>query len=154
MFFAKVVRRVCPDDPTINEANPINELHLHPIKEASLSIKMPSGYRMVSSTLLHTDGVSSYLIKRMRRRDSPGNDPSSFRYKAQILSCYPSISQGASFNTLKLLFPDGCEVSPVPAKPMLQSCYITVSDDSLDVHMLTFVKYWEKASADFSLTVS
>lgn len=48
-------------------ANPINELHLHPITSTSMSIKMPNGYRMAFSTLLVVDGVSAYLIKRQSR---------------------------------------------------------------------------------------
>ena len=39
-------------------------------------------------------------------------------------------------------------------KPIHQSCYITVSDSSLDVHMLTFIKYSEKASPEFAENVS
>lgn len=108
---------------------------------------MPQGYRMAFSELFRSDGVTSYLVKRVR------SDPSHFKYKAEILSCYPSISHGAAFNTLKLLFPDGCEVTPTPRRPVLQSCYITVSDDSLDVNMLTFIKYSERATDDFAHNV-
>lgn len=71
IYFGKVLQKVTEENLSINEMNPINELHLHPINDASLSIKMPSGYRMAFSTLLHTDGVSSYLIKRISKRNLP-----------------------------------------------------------------------------------
>lgn len=57
-------------------------------------------------------------------------------------------------NTLKLLFPEGCEITPAARKPVHQSCFITVSDDSLDVHMLTFIKYSEKTSDAFAHEVA
>ena len=83
-----------------------------------------------------------------------GNDPETFKYKADILTFYPSISEGAAINTLKLLFPNGCEIRTEAKKPILQSCYIAVSDSSLDVHMLTFIKYYEKASLAFCENVT
>lgn len=63
-YLGKDLRKVNNEIPFEDQPNPINELHLHPINEASQSIKFPSGYRMAFSTLLHTDGGRCYLIKR------------------------------------------------------------------------------------------
>lgn len=136
-------------------ANPINELHIHPIPTGTTSIKMPTGYRMAFSTLLYLDGVSHYLIKRQRSiRSKLGNDPETFKYKASIMSVYPSLSEGAAMNTLKLLFPNGCEVVTKPKTPVHQSCYITVDESSLEQYMLSFIKYYEKTSPEFATNVS
>lgn len=49
------------------DSNPINELHLHGIPEDAVSVKMPSGYKMVFSTLLNLDGQNHYLVKRLSK---------------------------------------------------------------------------------------
>lgn len=59
------------------------------------------------------------------------------------------LSEGAAINSLKLLFPNGCKISPQKKNPIHQSCYITVDDSSLDQCMLTFIKYSEKMSDQF-----
>lgn len=69
------------------------------------------------------------------------------------MSCYPVLSEGAAINSLKLLFPNGCKISPQKKNPIHQSCYITVDDSSLDQCMLTFIKYSEKTSDQFTENV-
>jgi hypothetical protein len=49
------------------DSNPINEIHLHCIPAEAVSIKMPVGYKMAFSTLLHLDGQNHYLIKRLSK---------------------------------------------------------------------------------------
>lgn len=49
------------------DSNPINEIHLHCIPPEAVSIKMPAGYKMAFSTLLHLDGQNHYLIKRLSK---------------------------------------------------------------------------------------
>jgi len=62
-YLAKDIKQV---DEATQQLNPLNELRLFQIQSGQSSIKMPSGYRMASSTLLRVDGGSSYLLKRHR----------------------------------------------------------------------------------------
>jgi hypothetical protein len=51
-------------------------------------------------------------------------------------------------NTLKMVFPEGVELTTKPRKPAFKSCYIAIRDDSLDKHMLSFVLFSEQLSAE------
>ena len=138
---AKDIKEVGPE--TIN-LNPLNELRLYEIPSGSTSIKMPSGYRMATSTLFMIQGKPNYLLKRQRTLETnPGSNPETFKFRAELLDFYPSLSEGASVNTLKLVFPEGAELRPTPREPSFKSCYIAVSEDSLEKHMLSFVTYSE-----------
>jgi hypothetical protein len=63
-YLAKDIK--CVDEAS-QSLNPLNELRLFQIQAGQSSIKMPSGYRMASSTLFKVDGGSCYLLKRQRR---------------------------------------------------------------------------------------
>lgn len=126
---------------------PLNELHLLPIVSQTMSIKTPKDYKMASSTQLTADGGCSYLIKRYRPQQT------TIRYKADVLSVYPSLSEGACINSIKMLFPEGVEFCERSRKPQMQSCYIAVNESSLDKHMLTFVKFTEPVSEAFRVHV-
>jgi hypothetical protein len=63
-YLAKDIKLV---DESTQSLSPLNELRLFQIQSGQSSIKMPSGYRMASSTLLKVDGGSSYLLKRQSR---------------------------------------------------------------------------------------
>lgn len=51
-------------------------------------------------------------------------------------------------NTLKMVFPEGVELTTKPRKPAFKSCYIAIRDDSLEKHMLSFALYSEPLSAE------
>ena len=53
-------------------------------------------------------------------------------------------------STIKMVFPDGAGFTASPRKKTLQSCYIALTEDSLEKHMLTFIKYTEKLSDEFA----
>jgi hypothetical protein len=59
------------------------------------------------------------------------------------VDCYPALSEGAAINTLKMVFPEGAELTTKPRKPLFKSCYIAIRDDSLEKHMLSFVLFSE-----------
>lgn len=145
LFPSVVANLYLAKDRRIGPGDPLNELHLHPLPSNSLSIKFPPGYRMASSTLLEVDGSNTYLVKRSR---PPAE---TVRYKADILSLYPTLSEGACHNCVRMLFPEGLELSSTQKKPTLQSCYIAVNEGSLDKHMLTFVRFFEPLDKEATL---
>ena len=51
-------------------------------------------------------------------------------------------------NTLKMVFPEGVELSTKPRRPAYKSCYIAIRDDSLEKHMLSFVLFSEQLPAE------
>lgn len=143
-YFLKVDLRM-PDEG--QSQKPLNELQVFPIENGSSSMKMKPGYRMAFSNLLKLDGCSGYLIKRVRQ------EPDTFRYKCAVSASYPSVTEGASLNYLKLVFPEGVEIRSFKRTPIFQSCYIAINEGSLEKHMLTFVKFGELQSEEFCESV-
>lgn len=139
-YFLKVDLRM-PEEG--QSQKPLNEVQVFPIENGSSSMKMKPGYRMAFSNLIKLDGCSGYLIKRVRQ------EPDTFRYKCTVSASYPSVTEGASLNYLKLVFPEGVEIRSVKRSPIFQSCYIAINEGSLEKHMLTFVKFGELQSQEF-----
>lgn len=54
-------------------------------------------------------------------------------------------------STVKMIFPDGIGYSNKSRKTIYQSCYIALSENSLDKHMLTFAKYSEEMPPEFAI---
>lgn|SRR3990167_1531092 len=127
---------------------PLNELQIFEIENGSSSIKMKPGYRMAFSNMLKLDKCSGYLIKRVRQ------EPEAFRYKCAVTTSYPAVTEGAAINYLKLVFPEGVEIRSAKRTPLFQSCYIAISEGSLEKHMLTFVKFSERQSEEFCESVT